>query len=138
MSVQIPQLAGFLLTKNCSNFFYVEGSTAWLYDCPHFFSPLYKDDRCFNRIPIRFKEIIMDGDPITRQSNDYATPIACDKNPRNTIELDLTLLIKIFTFLDQNLLKENRHSCSYHLKSKLQYALILSQLKMLEDILMPT
>ena len=36
MSVQNPQLAGFLSTGNRSNFFYVEGSTAWLYDCPHF------------------------------------------------------------------------------------------------------
>ena len=36
MSVTNPQLAGFLLTGNRSNFLYVEGSTAWLYDCPHF------------------------------------------------------------------------------------------------------
>ena len=27
-------------------------------------------------------------DPITRQTNDYATPIACDNNPQNNIELD--------------------------------------------------
>ena len=33
MSVQNPQLAGFLLTGNRSNFLYVEGSTACLYDC---------------------------------------------------------------------------------------------------------
>ena len=46
MSVQNPQLAGFLLTGSRSNFLYVEGSTAWLYDCPHFLSPLYKADRC--------------------------------------------------------------------------------------------
>ena len=38
------QLAGFLLTGNRSNFLYVEGSTAWLYDCPHFLFPLYKAD----------------------------------------------------------------------------------------------
>ena len=38
MSVQNPQLAGFLLTGNRSNFLYVEGSTALLYDCPYFFS----------------------------------------------------------------------------------------------------
>ena len=30
MSVKNPQLAGFLLTVNCTNFLYVEGSTAWL------------------------------------------------------------------------------------------------------------
>ena len=39
MSVQNPQLAGFLLTGNRSIFLYVEGSTAWLYDYPHFLSP---------------------------------------------------------------------------------------------------
>ena len=38
MSVQNSQLAGFLLTGRRSNFLYVEGSTAWLYNCPHFFS----------------------------------------------------------------------------------------------------
>ena len=27
-------------------------------------------------------------DPITRQTYDYVTPITCDKNPRNIIELD--------------------------------------------------
>ena len=34
MFVKNPQLAGFLFTKNGSNFLYVEGSTAWLYDWP--------------------------------------------------------------------------------------------------------
>ena len=44
MSVRNPQLAGFLVTGNRNNFLYVEGSTAWLYDCPHFLSLLYKAD----------------------------------------------------------------------------------------------
>ena len=65
-----------------------EGSTAWLCDCPHFLSPLYKADRCFDRIPIHFKDTLMYVDPITRQTYDYATPITCDNNPRNIIELD--------------------------------------------------
>ena len=59
MSVKNPQLAGFLLTGNRSNFLYVEGSTAWLYDYPHFISPLYKADKCFDRIPIHYRETIM-------------------------------------------------------------------------------
>ena len=88
MSVQNPQLAGFLLTGNRSNFLYVEGSTAWLYDCPHFLSPLYKADRCFDRIPIHFKDTLRYVDPITRQTYDYAIPITCDNIPRNIIELD--------------------------------------------------
>ena len=63
MSVENPQLAGFLLTGNCSNFLYVEGSTAWLYECPHFISPLYEADNCFDRISIQYRETIMYVDP---------------------------------------------------------------------------
>ena len=59
-----------------------------LYDCPHFRSPLYKADRCFDRIPIHFKDTLIYVDPITRQTYDYATPITCDNNPKNIIELD--------------------------------------------------
>ena len=88
MSVQTPRLAGLLLKGNQSNFLYVEGSTAWLYDCPHFLSPLYKADRCFERIPIQYEDTLMYVDPITRQTYDYGTPIPCDNNPRNIIELD--------------------------------------------------
>ena len=47
LSVQNPQLAGFLLTGKRSNFLYVEGSTARLYDCPLYLSPLYKADRLY-------------------------------------------------------------------------------------------
>ena len=88
MLVQNPQLAGFLLTGNRSNFLYVEGSTVWLYDCPHLLSPLNFTDRCFDRIPIHLKDTLMCVDPITRQTFDYATPITCENNPRNIIELD--------------------------------------------------
>ena len=99
MSVQNPQLAGFLLTGNPSNFLQVEGSTAWLFYCPHFLSPLYKTDRCFDRIPIHYKDTLMYVDLITRQPYDYATHIPCDNNPRNIKELT----IKIFKFFAQNL-----------------------------------
>ena len=88
MSVTNPQLAGFPLTGNRSNFLYVEGSTAWLYDCPHFISPLYKADKSFDRIPIHYGETIVYVDPITRQTFIYATPIECGNNPQNIIELD--------------------------------------------------
>ena len=88
MSVQSPQLAGFLLIGNRSNFLYVESSIAWLNDCPHFLSPFYNADRCFDRITIHFKDTLMYVDPNTRQTLDYATPIACANNPRNNFELD--------------------------------------------------
>ena len=54
-TVQMPQ-AGLLLTGNRSNFLYVEGSTAWLYDCPHFISLLYKAN-CFYIILIYSNDI---------------------------------------------------------------------------------
>ena len=87
ISVQNPQLAGFLLTGNRSNFLYVEGSTAWLYDCPHFLSPLYKADCCFDRIPIPYKNTLMYVNHITGQTYDYGFPIPSDYNPRNILEL---------------------------------------------------
>ena len=86
MSVKNPQLAVFLLTGNRSNFLYVKGSKAWLYDCPHFISPLNKADKCFDRIPIHYRETIMYVDPITRQTFNYATPIECGNNPQINIE----------------------------------------------------
>ena len=88
MSVKNPQLAGFLLTGNRSNYLYVEGSTAWLYDCPHFISPLYKADKCFDRFPIHYRKTIMYVDPITRQTFNIATPIKCENNPQKIIQLD--------------------------------------------------
>ena len=39
--VKNPQLAGFRLTGNRSNFLHVVGSTAWLFDSQHFLPPLY-------------------------------------------------------------------------------------------------
>ena len=88
-SVQNPELAVFLLTGNLSNFLYVESSTAWIDDCPPFFSRLYKADRYFDRILLHFEDTLMYVDPITKQTYDYATPFTCDNVPRNSIELDL-------------------------------------------------
>ena len=136
MSVENTQLAGFLSTGNRGNFLYVEGSTAWLYDCPHFLSPLYKADRCFNRKPIQFNDTLMHVDPITRQTCDNATPIACDNSKRTLSYLILKQMTKIFTFVDQNPLNETHHFCLHILKLKLQYGTILSQLKMLACNLM--
>ena len=68
MSAQNLQLAGFLSTGNGSDFLYVEGSLAWLYDWPHFLLPFYKADRCFDRIPIHYKDALRYVDPIIRQT----------------------------------------------------------------------
>ena len=50
MSVQFPQLAGYLWTGNPSNFLYVEDSAFWLNDCPQFLSTYFEADKCFDRI----------------------------------------------------------------------------------------
>ena len=88
MSVKNPQLAGFLLTQNRSNFLYVKGSTAWLYDCRHHLSPLNKAEDCYDKIPINNLDTVKYVDPITRQTFDYATPITCENNPQNITALD--------------------------------------------------
>ena len=138
MSVQNPQLAGFLLTGNRSNDLYVESSTAWFYDCPHFLSPLYKADRSFDRIPIHFKDALMYVDPIARQTYDYATPIACDNNPKNNFVLDPDSDDKDFYIFGPE--RVQRKPPSMFTPSQIQnYSnpeLILSQLKMLAYTLM--
>ena len=137
MSVQNPQLPGFLLTGNCSNFLYVEGFIAWLYDCPHFLSPLYIADRCFYRIPIHFKDTLMYVDPITRQTYDYATPITCDNNPNNIIELDPDSDDQDFYILGPEPNKRKPPLMLTPSRIKTKYDLTLLQLKMLVYTLMP-
>ena len=124
MSVKNPQLAGFLLTGNRSNFLYVEGSTAWLYDCPHFISPQYRADKSFDREPIHYRETIMYVDPITRQIFNYATPIECGNNPHRDIDDGN------FYVLTPDLLNEKHHKCSNLLKLRQQKHPIHLPLKM--------
>ena len=49
------------------------------------------------------KDTPMYVDPITRQTYDYATPIPCDNNTRNVIELDPDADDQCFIFFIQNL-----------------------------------
>ena len=52
MSVQNPQIAGYLLAGDRSNILYVKGYAAGLYDCLAFFSPLNEADKSFDCTPI--------------------------------------------------------------------------------------
>ena len=70
--VKHPQLAGFLLTQNRSSFSYVEGSSAWLYDCPYHLTPLYIVEQCYDKIAVNCLETVMYIDPITRKTFGYA------------------------------------------------------------------
>ena len=66
MSIQKPQFACYLSTRNGGNILYAEGSTAWLYDCPLFLSTLYEAYKGFEHIPINCQDTLVYIDPITR------------------------------------------------------------------------
>ena len=97
MSVKNPQLPGFLLTRNRTNFLFDEGSTAWLYACPRHLSPLYIAAQCYDKILVYYLDTVMYVDLITRQTFEYNSEIPCENNPQNIIALDPLTLIN-FTF----------------------------------------
>ena len=104
MFVEKSKLAGFLLTQNRSNFLIVEGSTAWLYDCPHHLSLLYIADQCNDKIPANYLDTDMYVDPITHQTFEYANQIQCENNPQNVIALDCDQYYVLTPQLDKNIL----------------------------------
>ena len=92
MSVKNQHLAGFLLTQKRSNFLYIEGSTAWLYDCPHHLSPLYIAEQCYDKIPVNYLDTVMYVDPITRQTFEYGNQIPCETTRKMLFLLTQTLI----------------------------------------------
>ena len=91
LSLEIPHLAGYILTQNRSMFLETNGNVAWLYHCPKFYSPLQLLDEFYNCIPIMFKENIRFVDRITRQTFQSADLQDCsDKQSQsNLIQLDV-------------------------------------------------
>ena len=75
MSVQNPQLAVYLLDGDRTNFLHITGSTAWLYDCPHFVSHPYQAEKFFDHIPIHYQDTVIYIDQLTRQFSNYANPV---------------------------------------------------------------
>ena len=96
MSVKNPQLAGFLLTQTRSYFLYVEDSTACLYNCPHHLSPLYIAEQCYDKIPVNYLDTVMNVDPITRQTFEYANQIPCEKTHKMLFLFTQTLINIMF------------------------------------------
>ena len=112
MSVKNPQLAGFLLTQNRGNFLYVEGSTVWLYDCPHHLSPLYIAEQCYDKFPVNYLDTVMYVDPITRQTFEYANQIPCENIPQNVISLNPDTDIMFEPTQVQTAISHNTFYCS--------------------------
>ena len=67
MSVENPKIAGYLSTGNRSEFLYVEGSKAKLYDISQIVSTLYETDKGFDCILKTYQDSVTYIDPITRQ-----------------------------------------------------------------------
>ena len=88
MSVKKQQLAGFFPTQYRSNFLYVEGSTAWLYECPLHLPLLSIAEQWYDKIPVNYLDAVMYVDPITRQTFEYANEIPCENNQQSVIALD--------------------------------------------------
>ena len=74
LSLEIPRLAGYMLTGNRSMFLETDGSTAWLYSCPQVRSPLHTLNQCYDKKPIPHKRQIQFVDTITRQTLPDALP----------------------------------------------------------------
>ena len=89
MSFQSPQLVCYILPGNCSNFPYVEKSTAWLFVCPQFPSPLYGSDNYFGFVPNYNRDTVMYSDSITRQTINYPTPFSCNNKPQKVMRLKI-------------------------------------------------
>ena len=134
MSVQNPQLAGFLLTGNRSNFLYVEGSTAWLYDCPHFLSPLYITDFALTKSLYTLKILLCTFTLLLVKPSIMLLLLHVKIIQRTLLNSIQIQMITTFIYLALNLLNVNHLLCSFLPKLRLQYDLILLQLKMLAYI----
>ena len=68
LSREKPRQVGYIITGNRSMFLSTDGSLACLYHCPLMRSPPHVMNRCFDKIPIFYKNAIFFVDPITRQT----------------------------------------------------------------------
>ena len=102
LSLEIPRLAGYMLTGNRSMFLETDGSLAWLYSCPQVRSPRQTPNQCYDKIPILYKGKLQFVDPITRQTLPDALPQNCSEPIKNLFQMDM----------DQNV-----HGTPWHLRS---------------------
>ena len=91
MSARNPQPSGYQLTVNRSNFFYVEVSSAWLYDCTQLFPALYDAGKSLLCISIYYQDTEICNDTLTRQSFNYDNQKSVDNKPQKNLELELDI-----------------------------------------------
>ena len=84
-----PRLAGFMFTGKWSMFLETDGSSAWLYHCPLFHSPLHMMNQCYDRIPILYDGQVQFVDPITRQTHPDANLQICTDRIKNLFQFNM-------------------------------------------------
>ena len=89
LSMENPQLAGYMLTGNRSMFLSTDGSLGWLYHCPLTHSPPHVMNQCFDKIPIFHKSAVLFADPITRQTYLDAQVQNCSDRIKNFFQFDM-------------------------------------------------
>ena len=74
--LKIPY-AGYLLSRNRSNFLDYEGNILWFYTCTKKVSPLYvfEDKRCYKPIPIFYKNKVHFVDTLSRRTYFWDTAV---------------------------------------------------------------
>ena len=88
--LKIPY-AGYLLSGNRSNFIDYGGNVLWYYTCTKKESPLYvfDDKRCYNRIPIFYKNKVHFVDTHSLITYFWDTAVPCgSKNSHNIVQLN--------------------------------------------------
>ena len=88
--LKIPY-AGYLLSRNQSNFINYEGNILWYYTCTKQVSPLYvfEDKRCYKRIPVFYKNKSYFADTLSRRTYFWDTTVPCgSENSHNVVQLD--------------------------------------------------
>ena len=82
------KLAGYMLTGNRSTFLEIKQNVGWLYQCVEKQSLLLQMDKCYDKIPISYRNEIYFVDPVSRRTHDYAREIECTMGPENIFQRD--------------------------------------------------
>ena len=88
--LKIPY-AGYLLSENRSIFLDCEGNILWFYTCTKKVSQLYvfKDKRCYKRIPIFYKDKVHSVDTLSRRTYFWDNAVPCgSENSHNVVQLN--------------------------------------------------
>ena len=89
IAINNPELAGYLLTNNRSNFITVDNSIAYMYSCAKKKTATQYLEFCYKMIPILYKEQTMFVDPQSRQTYPKAEKTPCDAKTGNMFHMDL-------------------------------------------------